>query len=192
MVFAANGQPFILGQVNVASALTRLTGNVDGAAMQVVNNNADANDTALTLNVQSGEAPMRVSSDKLVNNLNADELDGQEAGDLAEPLGYAHVKIGGGVDSDYPSKGVNGVVIADPVNKPSVYCFDLAFTPKTAVGSPHLNNNAVVATSTPNLENPFSDAVRQNCEAPFTDAAAHTYAADTGANAPINFQIVFE
>ncbi len=42
---------------NAATAVTRLTGNVNGPAMQVVNNNAGANDTALDLGVQPGEAP---------------------------------------------------------------------------------------------------------------------------------------
>jgi hypothetical protein len=77
MAFGANGQPFILGQNNSASLLTRLTGNVDGAAMQVVNNNADADDTALNLQVQDGEAPMRVTSDARVLNFNADYVDGR-------------------------------------------------------------------------------------------------------------------
>ncbi len=67
----ANGQSFLLGRFNAATALTKLTGNVNGAAMQVVNSNADANDTALSLSVQAGEAPMRVNSKARVANLNA-------------------------------------------------------------------------------------------------------------------------
>jgi len=90
----------------------------------------------------------------------------------------------GVVDPNYPSKGVNSVVIA--TNQTSVYCFDPAFTPKTAVGSPHLNNNAVVATATP------PNAALTTCPSTHRDAAARTYAADTGADAAINFQIVFE
>ncbi len=70
--FGANGNNFILGSINnAATAITKLTGNVNGPAMQVVNNNADANDTALDLRVQSGEAPMRVNSRTRVANLNA-------------------------------------------------------------------------------------------------------------------------
>lgn len=65
MAFGANGGNFILGSLNnTATALTRLTGNVNGAAVQVVNTNADANDTALNLSVQAGEAPMAVNSAK--------------------------------------------------------------------------------------------------------------------------------
>jgi hypothetical protein len=79
MAFGANGGNFILGQNNTATLLTKLTGNVNGAAMQVVNNNADANDTALSLSVQAGEAPMRVNSSTQVSNLNADFVDGRSA-----------------------------------------------------------------------------------------------------------------
>ena len=35
----ANGDSFVLGQQNVATALTRLTGSVQGAQMEVQNNN---------------------------------------------------------------------------------------------------------------------------------------------------------
>jgi hypothetical protein len=50
MAFAANGNNFVLGVLtNTATTVTRLTGNVDGPALQVVNTNADADDTALDL-----------------------------------------------------------------------------------------------------------------------------------------------
>jgi hypothetical protein len=85
MAFADNGEPFLLGRLtNTATALTKLTGNVDGSAMQVVNNNADANDSALSLNVQSGEAPMRVNSSAKVASLNADQLDGKDQSAFAD------------------------------------------------------------------------------------------------------------
>jgi hypothetical protein len=79
MAFGANGNPFLLGTSNVATALTKLTGNVNGAAMQVANSNAEANDTALSLSVQAGEAPMRVNSPTKVANLNSDKVDGHDA-----------------------------------------------------------------------------------------------------------------
>ncbi len=85
----ANGQSFLLGRFNAATALTKLTGNVNGAAMQVVNSNADANDTALNLSVQAGEAPMTVNSAKKVANLNADRLDDREASSFANAT-HAH------------------------------------------------------------------------------------------------------
>ncbi len=78
--FGANGGNFILGSLNnAATAITRLTGNVNGPAMQVANNNAGTNDTALDLRVQAGEAPMTVNSNEKVANLNADRLDDRDS-----------------------------------------------------------------------------------------------------------------
>ncbi len=88
VALGANGGNFILGKKNVATALTRLTGNVNGAAMQITNNNAGANDTALDLSVQPGEAPMKVNSGTKVANLNADTLDGVDSTEIdAKKLG---------------------------------------------------------------------------------------------------------
>ncbi len=84
--FGANGNPFLLGKSNVATLLTKLTGNVNGSAMQVVNSNAGADDTALSLSVQAGEAPMRVNSATRVANLNADKLDGLDSAQV-RPVG---------------------------------------------------------------------------------------------------------
>jgi hypothetical protein len=82
--FGANGQAWILGQGNVATAITRLAGpeGVQGAMLQVVNNNAGTDDTALNLSVQSGEAPMRVNSGVKVANLNADRIDDLNSSDF--------------------------------------------------------------------------------------------------------------
>ncbi len=79
--FGANGQAWRLGQGNVATAITALGGSsgVNGPMVKLTNNNADANDTALDLRVQSGEAPMRVNSSTQVSNLNADFVDGRSA-----------------------------------------------------------------------------------------------------------------
>ena len=81
VALAANGQPFLLGRAtNAATALTKLTGNVNGAAMQVQNTNAGyGRHGALSLTVQAGEAPMRVNSDARVANLNADKIDGKDS-----------------------------------------------------------------------------------------------------------------
>ena len=78
-----------------------------------------------------------------------------------------------------------------PEGETSVYCFDLTFTPKTAVGSPHVNNSAWVGTATPDNDNVQNDAVSDQCLAPHQDAVVHTYGSDTN-DAAINFQIVFE
>jgi len=66
-----------------------------------------------------------------------------------------------------------------------LYCFDLAFTPHIAVASPFLNNNAVIATAA-------RDDVPTRCPAPYNDAAARTYAANTSEDrSDIGFAIVF-
>jgi hypothetical protein len=78
---AANGDPFILGQNNVATAITKLAGavGVDGPMLRINNNNAGANATALNLQVEPGKPPMTVDSSVRVDNLNADRLDGQDS-----------------------------------------------------------------------------------------------------------------
>jgi hypothetical protein len=86
------------------------------------------------------------------------------------------------------SKAVKGVTRTTPSVSSSVtnrYCFDLAFVPHIAVASPFINNNAVIATAA-------RDDVPTRCPAPYNDAAARTYAADTGANqSDIGFAIMF-
>ena len=86
MALGANGQAWILGQNNAATAITKLAGaaGVDGPLLQLTNNNADANDTALDLRVQAGEAPMSVNSDTKVADLNADRLDGKDQSAFAD------------------------------------------------------------------------------------------------------------
>lgn len=51
--------------------------------LQVTNNDSGSDDTALDLNVQSGEPPMTVNSTTKVTNLNADRLDGQNSSAFA-------------------------------------------------------------------------------------------------------------
>jgi hypothetical protein len=84
--FGANGQAWILGQGNAASAITSLGGaaGVDGPMLRITNNDAGTNDSALALSVQSGEAPMRVNSAAKVANLNADQLDGKDQSAFAD------------------------------------------------------------------------------------------------------------
>lgn len=71
--FGANGGNFLLGRTNVATLITRLAGpeGVNGAMFEVQNNNAGADDTALSLKVQANEPPMKVNSQTRVANLNA-------------------------------------------------------------------------------------------------------------------------
>ena len=51
--------------------------------LRVTNNDAGSDDTALDLNVQSGEPPMAVNSQTKVTNLNADRLDGMTSSAFA-------------------------------------------------------------------------------------------------------------
>jgi len=77
---AGNGDAWRLGQGNVATKITSLGGmlGVNGPIVRLTNNNADADDTALELRVQTGEAPMTVNSATRVDDLNADRLDGKD------------------------------------------------------------------------------------------------------------------
>jgi hypothetical protein len=84
VAFGADGDAWRLGKGNIATKITALGGQlgVDGPMVRLINNNADANDTALDLRVQAGEAPLRVNSDQVVTNLNADTVDGKDANEL--------------------------------------------------------------------------------------------------------------
>jgi hypothetical protein len=61
------------------NAITKLVGSVAGPSLQIDNNSADANATALDLQVESGRAPMKVNSSAKVANLNSDKLDNLDA-----------------------------------------------------------------------------------------------------------------
>jgi hypothetical protein len=99
------------------------------------------------------------------------------------PRGYAQVNVTPTIVTLTGSKGINGVQRNTTDN--SVYCFDLTFSPRTAVASAHLNNNATVGTVR-------GSGVPAGCTAPYRDAAARTYAANTSALLnDVNFGIVF-
>ncbi len=68
MALAANGQPFLLGKVNVATAVSKLVKQGSGPA--------------LSLRVDSGP-PLAVNSTRKVTNLNVDRLDGEDSTDFA-------------------------------------------------------------------------------------------------------------
>jgi hypothetical protein len=119
----ANGDNFILGQNNVATAITRLAGavGVDGPMLLVDNNNAGPRATALELRVEPGKAPMKVNSAERVNSLNADRLDGQDSTAFLATDGKA-------ADSDT----VDGHHAVCPFNPPGGtlvirgFCFDVS------------------------------------------------------------------
>jgi hypothetical protein len=99
------------------------------------------------------------------------------------PRGYAQVNVTTTTVTLSGAKGINGVQRS--TTDPSVYCFDLKFTPKTAVASAHINNNATVGTG-------LGNSVPSGCTAPYRDAAARTYAANTSeARNDVSFGIVF-
>jgi hypothetical protein len=93
--FGATGDAWRLGRANVATAITTLGGTlgVDGPMLRLVNNNADANDTVLDLQVRPEEAPMRVNSTTKVDNLNADQLDGQDSSTFMPARTYSQEEI---------------------------------------------------------------------------------------------------
>ncbi|HJQ30343.1 MAG TPA: hypothetical protein VJ827_13470 [Rubrobacter sp.] len=82
--FGANGDNWKLGKSNFATQITKLGGNlgVNGAMVRLTNNNAGTDDTALDLQVQTGEAPMTVNSSTRVDSLNADQVDGKSASEF--------------------------------------------------------------------------------------------------------------
>ena len=98
------------------------------------------------------------------------------------PQGYAHVNVDGTFDPSR-SKGVNDVTT--DAGGPGRYCFDLTFTPNVVVGSPFINNSAVVATATP------PDNFNIPCPEGYRDAAVRTYASQDGSAVPVSFKIMF-
>jgi hypothetical protein len=167
---------FHLNHNNPVTALSTLTGTLAGAVIKVDNNGTGP---ALSLEVGSGKAPLMVNSTAgKATNLNADKLDGKDSSEL-EPRGYAQINHTGPTLVSGSSKGVIDVVRTAS----DVYCFDLSFTPRAAVASAHLNNNATVGT----LISPAS-----GCSAPHTDAAAKVYGAnDSSVHSDVSFGIVF-
>jgi hypothetical protein len=72
------GGVFNLGVTNTVNAITKLTGNVAGPSLQIINNSTNAAATALNLQVATGKTPMKVNSATKVANLNADRVDGKD------------------------------------------------------------------------------------------------------------------
>ena len=109
--WSATGGNFILGKANVATAITKLAGaaGVNGPMLQLINNNADRNDTALDLRVQAGEAPMRVNSDTKVANLNADKVDGLDSTELKGQTGPAGEQGPAGAQGEPGLQGEPGI-----------------------------------------------------------------------------------
>jgi hypothetical protein len=98
-------------------------------------------------------------------------------------VAYAHVNHTTGSFDPARSKGVNSVQKID-----NVYCFNLAFQAKVAVGSTFINNSGVVATWTaPDIASPALP-----CPENLRDAAAKIYASNDGAlRGDVSFKIIF-
>ena len=71
---------FMLGATNTVNAMSSLVGSVGNSAMLLVDNNGGG--PALDLQVEPGQAPMKINSDVKVEDLNADTVDGLDSGDL--------------------------------------------------------------------------------------------------------------
>jgi hypothetical protein len=78
------GATFDLGKVNAVNAVSKLAGSVAGPSLQIDNNSTNASATALDLQVEAGKDPMKVNSSAEVENLNADQVDGQSASEFLE------------------------------------------------------------------------------------------------------------
>ena len=76
------GSAFNLGKTNTVSAISKLVGSVAGPSLLIDNNSTNSAATALDLQVEAGKAPMKVNRATKVANLNADKLDGMDAGQL--------------------------------------------------------------------------------------------------------------
>jgi hypothetical protein len=81
---AVTGGNFLLGKSNSASSKTSLSVSIANKALQVTNSSTEAGAAALGLTTASGHPPLIVNSGTKVKNLNADELDGQDASALDE------------------------------------------------------------------------------------------------------------
>ncbi len=75
VAYSATGGTFILGQPNSATTPTTLTAPVTTSGLAVTNTSTAGGATALSLNVATGHAPLKVNSDVKVGSLNADLLD---------------------------------------------------------------------------------------------------------------------
>ncbi len=76
-----NGDNFILGTFNKATAITRLEGNVAGGpGLLVYNPNTAAGSRGLQINVSQGKTPIQINGTTAkATNLNSDMLDGKDS-----------------------------------------------------------------------------------------------------------------
>jgi hypothetical protein len=87
---AATGGNFILGQANTAGAKTSLSAGMSDRALAITNLNTGGSATALGLNVDPSRPPLIVNSSTKVAKLNADKLDGADAGSFMVGGGHSY------------------------------------------------------------------------------------------------------
>jgi hypothetical protein len=121
--YSATGGNFILGRANTASTPSTLTAHVNGRALQLTNQVAAANATALGLTVAPGRPPMMVNSPVKVVNLNADRLDGLDSTQLPRSI----------VIPFNVAPGANTAPIALPANR-AVFVMATTFGASVGVG----------------------------------------------------------
>jgi hypothetical protein len=102
------GSAFNLGKTNTVSAISKLVGSVAGPSLLIDNNSTNSAATALDLQVEVGKAPMKVNRTTKVANLNADKLDGMDAGQLQ---GFSTLRVSTSPDVT-TTAGSNGFGIA--------------------------------------------------------------------------------
>ncbi len=109
----ATGGNFILGKANTATTPTSLVSTLADAAKSALIVNNKSGGVALDLRVGNATtppnsvAPMKVNSDKVVTNLNADELDGKDSAAFQS----ANAAAGEDLTGNYPNPQIaNGAV----------------------------------------------------------------------------------
>ena len=108
----------------------------------------------------------------------------------AGPVRIAFAQVSASPNAPHrTSEGVSVLVEGSGTSRK--YCFSLPFRSIVAVGSPHFNNSAVVATVT----EPHAVIPGIGCPASHSDAAARTFAAsgasDGTVSDEVNFRIIF-
>ncbi len=119
----ATGGNFILGKANGATTVSKLTANIAGPALTLVNQSTEAAATALNINVASGKAPLKVNAAAgTATNLSADELDGKSSEQFANA---AHPHSGADITSGTVAEArIDGAVARDAEVMPTVKAND--------------------------------------------------------------------
>ena len=145
------GATLNLGKINSVDAVSKLVGSVAGPNLRVDNNSTESSATALDLQVEPGQAPMKVNSDGRVTNLNADKLDGRDASAFMPARTYR----------------VDKPITVDVVFSTAVHCD----TGDLAISSAWANKDTTteVTTASPSIANPGAMIFLINSDSPLLD-----------------------